>query len=381
MEIDYEKAYIEALERAKGLRDSYFQTMNAKRVVEEIFPELCESEDERIRKELIAILKASYNSGITLNNKKDLDGYLAYLEKQKDASKAIEAVDRIDKYIDEHVANAHDMKDSNPDKKYYRGWDDALGKMAGILQDVYSEAEQKEQTSDIILKAFENSKTDYSLEEREEASDYSEKVLPTSIACGESDEEFLLHKVIEAAYIAGQKEQKPPIAGNDFGWIDELKHDLEHPEELDQKVDDVLKQRKGIRALEWSEEDEHRRNDAIYFLESAMRHYADTSEIEKTIAWLKSLRSQQKEQDVEKYPEDKSFEDEWKDYYNNSLVSRRPMNKREVAKHFYWFVKKNAWKPSEEQMRVLKQVEDRVAMKSGYLEQVLDSLYCDLQKL
>ena len=39
------------------------------------------------------------------------------------------------------------------------------------------------------------------------------------------------------------------------------------------------------------------------------------------------------------------------------------------------------WKPSEEQMRVLKQVEDRVAMKSGYWEQVLDSLYADLQKL
>ena len=37
------------------------------------------------------------------------------------------------------------MKDSNPDKKYYRGWDDALGKMAGILQDVYSSEKQKEQ--------------------------------------------------------------------------------------------------------------------------------------------------------------------------------------------------------------------------------------------
>jgi len=64
-------------------------------------------------------------------------------EKQKDASKAIEAVERIDKYIDAHLANAHDMQDSNPDKKYYRGWDDALGKMAGILQDVYSEKENK----------------------------------------------------------------------------------------------------------------------------------------------------------------------------------------------------------------------------------------------
>ena len=65
-------------------------------------------------------------------------------EKQKDASKAIQAVDRIDKYIDETVANAHDMKDSSPDKKYYRGWDDALAEMSRILQDVYSGEKQKE---------------------------------------------------------------------------------------------------------------------------------------------------------------------------------------------------------------------------------------------
>jgi hypothetical protein len=80
----------------------------------------------------------------TENNSVDLSGACLCVEKQKEASKAIEAVDRIDKYIDEHLANAHDMKDSNPDKKYYRGWDDALGEMARILQDVYSGEKQKE---------------------------------------------------------------------------------------------------------------------------------------------------------------------------------------------------------------------------------------------
>ena len=82
------------------------------------------------------------------NANKIVDIYDAFIEKQKDASKAIEAVDRIDKYIDEHLANAHDMKDSNPDKKYYRGWDDALGEMARILQDVYSGEKQKEQNGE-----------------------------------------------------------------------------------------------------------------------------------------------------------------------------------------------------------------------------------------
>ena len=45
---------------------------------------------------------------------------------------------------------------------------------------------------------------------------------------------------------------------------------------------------------EWSEDDEHRRNDAIYFLETAKKHYADTSELDATIFWLKSLYPQPK---------------------------------------------------------------------------------------
>lgn len=46
---------------------------------------------------------------------------------------------------------------------------------------------------------------------------------------------------------------------------------------------------------EWSEEDKHRCKDAIYFLETAKKHYADTSEIELTIEWLKSLQPQAKQ--------------------------------------------------------------------------------------
>lgn len=76
---------------------------------------------------------------------KEWSADLLNLERQKDASKVTEAVDRIDKYIDEHTVNAHDMSDSISDKKYYQGWDDALGKIAGILQDVYSKGKQKEQ--------------------------------------------------------------------------------------------------------------------------------------------------------------------------------------------------------------------------------------------
>lgn len=103
-------------------------------------PELAES-DEKIRKWLIDYFDKVNDEVV----KEDRLKIIAYLENQKDASKAIEAVNRIDKYIDENTANAHDMKDSNPDKKYYCGVDDTLSNIAGILNSAYSEEKQKEQ--------------------------------------------------------------------------------------------------------------------------------------------------------------------------------------------------------------------------------------------
>lgn len=75
--MNYEKKYKEALERARELS----KTVTGANY-EYIFPELKESEDERIRKELIAI----YSVGAKVNAKtgdisdKDI---VAWLEKQK----------------------------------------------------------------------------------------------------------------------------------------------------------------------------------------------------------------------------------------------------------------------------------------------------------
>ena len=154
------QAYDEVLERAKKQRADYQKELDKTdrnsqlagllragiSAIDMAFPELAESEDERIRKNLVEYHKQQFEK----NRDQEIGLFhkdaIAYLEKMKEANKAIEAVDRIDKYIDENVANAHDMKDSNPDKKYYRGWDDALGEMARILQDVYSGKKQKEQS-------------------------------------------------------------------------------------------------------------------------------------------------------------------------------------------------------------------------------------------
>jgi len=114
----------------------------AKIVGNKVVLEPKESEYERIREYIINFVEL--NKGVNLPPD-DADRMLAFLERQKDAGKAIEAVERIDKYIDEHTANAHDMKDSEPDKKYYSGVDDTLSNIAGILNGAYSEEKQKEQ--------------------------------------------------------------------------------------------------------------------------------------------------------------------------------------------------------------------------------------------
>jgi hypothetical protein len=49
------------------------------------------------------------------------------------------------------------------------------------------------------------------------------------------------------------------------------------------------------KSAEWSEEDEHRLEDAIYFLDTAKKHYACTDELDACINWLKSLKQRMEE--------------------------------------------------------------------------------------
>jgi len=91
--------------------------------------------------------------------------------------------------------------------------------------------------------------------------------------------------------------------------------------------------------VEWSEEDEHRITDAIYFLETAKSHYADTSELDATINFLKSLRPPFKDREMKlrilKY-----------------LSTRCNVNEFEEVEEYLNNLRSD-WKPSEEQMEAL----------------------------
>lgn len=77
--IDYKEKYEQALERAVKLRDDLLKngTLATAKGVESIFPELVESEDEKVRKRIIALVNA-HGQGMYK------DEMLAWLEKQGD---------------------------------------------------------------------------------------------------------------------------------------------------------------------------------------------------------------------------------------------------------------------------------------------------------
>ena len=87
--MDYEKAYKEALERARVCREKGFSDGES---LEDIFPELKESEDERIRKELLEEIEfiiphddETDSEGLILPSyHARIDRYKSYLEKQKE---------------------------------------------------------------------------------------------------------------------------------------------------------------------------------------------------------------------------------------------------------------------------------------------------------
>ena len=84
--MDYEKKYKEALERAKKLYEQGTITES----LSNVFPELIESENERIRKELIKYLKEGVEGYIPAGDRSDYQRWLAWLEKQGDQESFID---------------------------------------------------------------------------------------------------------------------------------------------------------------------------------------------------------------------------------------------------------------------------------------------------
>lgn len=113
------KAYDEAIKRAKA-----FELPEYKNIMASVFPELKESEDEKIRKELIAI----YSVGAKVNAKTgdipDRD-IVAWLEKQGEQHPHVDVNKMVDKFAHTEV-KGHGVPSMIEVDAYHRGIEDAL---------------------------------------------------------------------------------------------------------------------------------------------------------------------------------------------------------------------------------------------------------------
>lgn len=153
--MDYEKKYKEAL----GWMQSLYNGLHGKtkEEAEKYFPELKESEDERIRKELIFYLgdmpeDTELRNGITNRD------VLAWLEKQKSVGEIVERC-KNSWYNEGKIAGmAEGLTD---DEKYQQGWHDALEKQG--KQKYADKTEPKFKVGDWIITKDKNVHKDYSV--------------------------------------------------------------------------------------------------------------------------------------------------------------------------------------------------------------------------
>lgn len=102
--MDYEKKYKEALERAKELKNKLEKTCSLATPtgIESIFPELKESEDERIRRELIGMVKFHCAD-------EHLERYLNWLKKQGERCDNVEQLTAFAQHLNKRGAFRDDL--------------------------------------------------------------------------------------------------------------------------------------------------------------------------------------------------------------------------------------------------------------------------------
>ena len=389
--MDYEQKYKDAMARLELVIRTGLKLDPAY-----IFPELAESEDERIREATIKLL----NRTIALPAITEIDGIrveqmIAWLEKQKDADKAILAVNKIDKYIDLLTANAHDMKDSNPDKRYYCGWDDALGKIAGILQDVYSEKQKESLHIPESCKENADSFTDDDERIRKELLKFLQSIIFILDENGTVEKVFYADTDIQKikkwiAWLEKQKEQKPnPLYGSTEEYYREAYYDQPEKEQKSEysAYFDLPSNEFEACMLRYLQSAANRKDDleiakdtkeyAAQLMEIAQKEQKPISDSVKFEVGFKTGREFERRK---LKPAEWSEEDE--KILNGTLDILRKYGYHSHASFLNSKLKslRPSWKPSKEQMGCLERL---IVFKNRELEDIkgCKSLYNDLKKL
>lgn len=146
--MDYEKKYKEALERAKKWRNAPNSDKiptYANRVIEEIFPELKESEDERMRKEITDFIRRKFESSCSPTpSKTTLANWITWLEQQGEKKPGEDSL-TLEEFKNAFITKAKQYDIELPN----RSWD-----IYALCKELYSlkhKPKQSEQNPDKIV--------------------------------------------------------------------------------------------------------------------------------------------------------------------------------------------------------------------------------------
>ena len=289
----------------------------AKDTAERYFPELKESEDERIRKDMLEYCYKRMNNEFSSITIHQVERWLAWLEKQGEQ-----------KPVGDKIL-------CNPDKCMY-------------VQEYYKEQKSIEfhksgyTTNKNVIEYADK----YSHEVWEKLMDKFNKIANYSIGCNDVSD-IVLNAIINS-YNYFYDKQKP------VEWINELEEKLSNatPEQLKEWKEKYFKEE----SVEWSEEDEIGLADALYCIEVASKNAKDENDMGNAWyaeRWLKSLKDRclpQPQQEWSK--EDKVMLDEIIDFFENGTVKLQ----HDLSLYASWLKSlrpQRLWKPTEEQMEAL----------------------------
>ena len=330
----------EKLEEAKRL----YETANAdqKYVLESLFPELKESEDERIRKAILwCIETVELELGCKNVEGIDVAELKSWLEKQCE-QKPVDKVEPKFKYLKiegyENLSDYEKIFDDIADK-YVRNKN-----QKGYNQYWYV----KERAAEMLYQA--------------------NKELKKKASWSEEDEDITGNIIRDLKRLSGDMVSKNQPYQKEIQWLKSIK-------------DRVQPQPKQ----EWSEDDETKLNDAI---DACKAKYGNMS---YTADWLKSLKDRVQPQnkwisvDEEVYVKEPVLaqKKDKSDPFGGFVVCCDHTLTPNIYEHYMILgniVSQNTWKPSDEQMEALL-YEVNVWDKDSVNGQNLKSLYQDLKKL
>lgn len=256
--MDYEKAYKAVLKTAtQWIKDGC--TDKERICLESVFPELRESEDERIRKEIIEFIQWSEDRGMTrhdFHQAKRPSEWIAYLEKQK------EPIDPFDtKLFQDGVKEGRrlEREDMEKEQKPLSTEETELNSIAFLEQMGYTcippGAKQAEWSEDKFPKDIEKDATQFCFDKGFNITPYQAKEIATH-------------------YL---------MVGHNFGYVEGRKNAHIPAKELGLPSSMDFKQ-------EWSEEDEKIRRNLMSLLANMRGDRITEETYQKYYPWLKDLR-------------------------------------------------------------------------------------------